>query len=69
MSFGSKAWTKVIESPGLRITVGVLGNILTGILCGAFITEITESGTLNWLSFYKAKSFYFLALRVIEWVN
>ncbi|MDV6317817.1 hypothetical protein [Chromohalobacter sp. HP20-39] len=49
---------KMIESPSWRTVFSFLIPVLTGILSGAFVTEITINGVVTWSLFYKANSFY-----------
>ena len=56
---------KVIESPGWRTVFSFLVPVLTGVLSGAFITEITVKGIVTWGLFYKVSSFYGLLVTSI----
>ena len=50
------------ESPEWKATLSIVLSIVTGILSGPFVTEITVDGRLLWRSFYKAHSFYLLVV-------
>jgi hypothetical protein len=50
----------VMESPGWKTFFSVVTPILTGVFSGTFILEITGQQGIEWLLFYKAKSFYVL---------
>lgn len=56
---------KKIEEPLYKTLSFVFSVIVTGILCGSFVTEITVDGALRWEFFYKVKSFYGLLLLAI----
>ena len=51
---------KISKSVLFRTMVGIFSIIIFSILSGAFISEITINGILEWGFFYKARSFYFL---------
>lgn len=55
----------LLESPGLKSLFSVVIPIITGILSGTFIIEITTSQGLRWLSFYQSLSFYGLLFLVV----
>ena len=55
-----KRW--LAESALSKTVIFVVSIILAGILCGAFVTEITHNGVIRWKLFYKAKSFYLLLI-------
>ena len=61
----------VLNSPELKTLFSVVVPIITGILSGTFIIEITMENDLDWMSFYKANSFYGLLVMVllIYWYN
>lgn len=54
-----------LESPAGKTLVTVLTTVLAGVLSGTFVTEITVDSALNWILFYKAKSFYALGALTI----
>lgn len=47
-----------LESPAWKTVCSVFSLIVAGILCGTFVTEITSKNGIEWLLFYKSKSFY-----------
>lgn len=53
---------KLLKSPLFKTLVGIFSIIVFSILSGAFITEITINGKLDWYLFYKTKSFYLLVV-------
>jgi hypothetical protein len=57
-----KAIDVVMESPGWKTFFSVVIPILTGVFSGSFILEITGQQGIEWLHFYKAKSFYALVV-------
>lgn len=48
----------LVETPLWRTIFSFILPIVTGILSGAFVTEITINGIINWSLFFKANSFY-----------
>lgn len=52
----------VIASPGWKTLFSAVLPVVSGILSGAFIIEITVGGALDWKLFYKARSFYGLVV-------
>lgn len=61
----------ILESPGCRTVLSAIVPILTGVLSGTFVLEITSRAGLEWSLFYKAWSFYGLCALtlVIYWYN
>lgn len=60
---------RVLESPGWKTFFGVIIPVVVGVLSGAFIAEISSENTMNWLAFYKAKSFYgLLAISAVTFI-
>ena len=55
----------IAKTPEIKTIVFVLSVILSGILCSAFVTEITVNGKLQWITFYKAFSFWFILVYCI----
>jgi uncharacterized membrane protein len=55
----------IIESPFWRTVFSFLIPVLTGIFSGAFVTEITVNGIVNWEIFYTTNSFYALLVTTI----
>jgi hypothetical protein len=51
----------IVESPSWRTVFSFVIPLVTGILSGTFVTEITVNGEIVWANFYKANSFYGLA--------
>jgi|SRR3989344_5568148 len=51
---------KLEKSALLKTIIGIFSLVVFSILSGAFITEITHDGSLDWSFFYKTKSFYIL---------
>ncbi len=56
---------KIQKSPLFKTIINIFSIFIFSILSGAFVTEITINNSLNWGSFYKTKSFYFLILASI----
>lgn len=52
----------VVESPSWRTVFSFLIPVLTGVLSGVFVTEITVNGVVTWELFYKTSSFYGLVI-------
>ncbi len=50
------------ERPEARTGIFILSVVLSGVLCSAFVTEITVEGKLVWSSFYKATSFWLICV-------
>lgn len=48
----------IIKYPEVKTVVFVFSVIISGVLCSAFVTEITVDGVLNWSLFHKATSFW-----------
>ena len=57
---------KLIKSikgyPEVRTGIFVFSVLISGVLCSAFITEITQNGKLVWKDFYKAYTFWGLII-------
>lgn len=51
-----------MESPGWKTFFSVVIPILAGVFSGSFILEITGQQGIEWLHFYKVKSFYALVV-------
>lgn len=49
-----------VESPLWRTIFSFILPIITGILSGTFVTEITINGVITWSLFFKTNSFYAL---------
>ncbi|HEY5592779.1 MAG TPA: hypothetical protein VIK55_17390 [Paludibacter sp.] len=49
----------------MKTIIFVLSVILSGILCSAFVTEITINGVVTWKVFYKTNTFWFIILYCI----
>lgn len=47
----------IISSPGWKTLFLAVLPVISGVLSGAFIVEITVGGSLDWTLFYKARSF------------
>jgi hypothetical protein len=52
----------ILDSPLLKTASFAIGTVLTGILSGTFVSEITRNGEIVWSSFYTATSFYALII-------
>jgi len=52
----------IAKTPEIKTIVFVLSVILSGILCSAFVTEITINGKLHWIDFYKTGSFWVIII-------
>lgn len=61
----------ILQSPGVRTLLSAVAPIITGLLSGTFVLEITTTSGLAWLLFYKTFSFYALCAvcAVIYWYN
>ncbi len=61
----------IVESPTWRTVFSFVIPLVTGVLSGAFVTEITVNGVITWGLFYKANSFYgLIALSLcMYWYN
>jgi hypothetical protein len=61
----------VLESPGLKTLFSAVLPVISGVLSGTFILEITTGGTAEWALFYRAPSFYGLCIVAIltYWYN
>ena len=55
----------IIESPGIKTVFSSALAIASGVLSGTFVTEITTSSGIAWLTFYKAYSFYGLLVLMV----
>lgn len=56
---------KISISPGGKTFTFSFSVIVSGILCGWFIVEITQGNKIIWGSFYTVASFYFLLAYLI----
>ena len=66
-------WQKIVRtilgSPALKTSASVGSTVITGVLCGTFVTEITVNGAIEWSLFHKSVSFYvLLAVAVVLYV-
>lgn len=52
----------VLDSPGWKTFFFIVIPIISGILSGIFVVEITGKSGIEWSLFYKSKSFYGLIL-------
>src|SRR2546428_372466 len=70
-AFTTRLRRYMLESPGFRTFFSAVVPIAAGALSGAFIFEITTPTGLEWMLFYKVKSFYALCVlsAVIYWYN
>jgi len=60
---------KVLESPGWKTFFAVVIPAIVGVLSGAFVTEISSSGVLDWSLTLKAKSFYgLLVIAILSYI-
>ncbi len=50
----------ILKTPEIKTLIFILSVLLSGILCSAFVAEITINNALDWASFYKASSFWFI---------
>lgn len=48
----------ILDSPTIKTAGFVVGTIVTGVLCGTFVSEITHENKLQWSLFYSSRSFY-----------
>lgn len=60
MADKDKDRAKIIFNPLIKTLVFAFSVILSGVLCSAFVTEITDNGALEWGNFNKAKSFWLI---------
>lgn len=58
----AQLWRYVVDVPEWRVAITILGNLASGVVCGAFVNEITTASGLAWSSFYQKTSFYGLVL-------
>ena len=58
----SKIFDYIAKSPAIKTLVFGISTIVSSILAGLFIYEITCTGNIAWKSFYKANSFYWILL-------
>ena len=56
---------KIVSSPFIKTIISVSSIIISGILCGIFVAEITINGTIQIRCFYKTYSFYCLFIYII----
>lgn len=56
---------KWLLTPSGKTIIFVLSVIVSGILSGSFVTQITIEGKLVWKLFYKTLSFYLVVLYII----
>jgi hypothetical protein len=56
---------KILESPGWKTFFSGVIPIISGVLSGTFVTELTTPTGLNWPSFYLTVSFYGLLIAVV----
>lgn len=52
----------LLLSPTWRTLFSLTSTVIVGVLCGAFIAEITINGKLDWHIWYQATSFWLLLL-------
>jgi magnesium-transporting ATPase (P-type) len=50
----------ILKTPEVKTLLFILSVVLSGVLCSAFITEITIEGKLVWMSFYKTTTFWII---------
>lgn len=59
---------KILESP-LGRTIGFAGSVLlSGVMCSAFVTEITVNGQLAWNICYTKRTFWILILMFVVYL-
>jgi len=58
----NKIKKSIKEYPEIRTGIFIFSVLISGILCSAFVTEISLNGKLIWKSFYKAYTFWGLIL-------
>lgn len=58
----------IIGNPKFRLAVSSLLTIAVGVLCSLFATELSKSGVVEWSSYYKTDSFWWLLLVVAIWI-
>ena len=58
----NKIKKSIKEYPEIRTGIFIFSVLISGILCSAFVTEISLHGKLIWKSFYKAYTFWGLIL-------
>jgi len=57
----------IVESPGWRTLFAFIVPVVSGVLSGVFVSEITQDAQIVWAEFYKAKSFY--GLLALSWLT
>lgn len=55
----------ITKTPEMKTIIFVLSVILSGILCSAFVAEITINSVVTWKVFYKTNTFWFIILYCI----
>lgn len=55
----------IMVKPLFNTLVFAFSVIISGVLCSAFITEITDNGVLIWDEYYKTKSFWLIIVFLI----
>jgi hypothetical protein len=53
------------DSPLIKTVIFFTSVFLSGILASGFVSEITESGKLKWINFYKTTSFYLIIIYLL----
>lgn len=56
---------KISKSPAIKTGIFIISVILSGVLCSAFITEITLENELHWSMFYTKITFWLIILYCI----
>jgi len=56
----SKLFILIAKSPAIKTIIFCISTIISGVISGIFVYEITSSGKIDWHSFYKVRSFRFI---------
>jgi len=57
----------LVESPTWRTFFAFVIPVVSGVLSGTFVAEISIASVIDWSAYYKSKSFY--ALLILCWVT
>ena len=58
--FLTRMFDYIVKTPAIKTLIFGISTIVSGVLSGAFIYEITLTGFLNWKFFYRTKSLYLI---------
>jgi hypothetical protein len=57
--------SRLIQAPGCQTIFSIVFPVISGILGGTFVAEISNTQGLQWNIFYKTWSFYFIIFLII----